>query len=304
VADGRVEVLGEEQVPEVVDGERGPPEPRCAAAVLQDPVDDLLGVLATAGRPRCGEVATEVVDAHVGRAGGVAGEERAHVVGRGRVLEREPAREEDAAPVRPHLGRRPVALVPGGGVLGGGEPRGEPFSRSAIFSRREVSGKASDSCGGGKRLMIGARGRRRSSSERGCAACTSVRARLDRCFPTGFTANRKPATSDTVPRPVQVGVDRSLGVRGHHFPRWWIRVMLERLAPKFQARPPRFPLLAAKQRRRFLLSKWNNSGMSTRPCYVSPKVIRQENVLAQILQRYNLIRSNVFSARSAAARVL
>jgi hypothetical protein len=51
VADGRVEVLGEEQVPEVVDGERGPSEPRVAAAVLQDPVDDLLGVLTTAGRP-------------------------------------------------------------------------------------------------------------------------------------------------------------------------------------------------------------------------------------------------------------
>lgn len=51
MADGRVEVLREEQVPEVVNGERGPPEPRAAAAVLQDPVDDLLGVLTTAGRP-------------------------------------------------------------------------------------------------------------------------------------------------------------------------------------------------------------------------------------------------------------
>lgn len=147
VLDWRVEVLGEQQVPEIVDGERGPPKPRGAAAVLEDPVNDPLGVLAAAGRPRGGEVAAEIVSTHVGRAGGVSGEERAHVVGRGRILEREPAREEDAAPVRPHLrrrsrrGPRAVALVPRPRrrCVGWGGARGTFFS-VRHFSRREVSG--------------------------------------------------------------------------------------------------------------------------------------------------------------------
>ena len=131
VAEGRVEVLGKEEVHEVVDGERRPPEARGAAAVLQDTVDDLLRDLAVGPSPG-GEVAAEVVGAHVGRPAGEAGEEHAHVLRRRGVAEREPAREEDAALVRPHLRRgRPrlvcrlgLALRPRRGCVGWGGARG------------------------------------------------------------------------------------------------------------------------------------------------------------------------------------
>ena len=139
MAEGRVEVLGKEEVHEVVDGERRPPEARGAAAVLQDPVDDLLRDLAVGPSPG-GEVAAEVVGAHVGRPAGEAGEEHAHVLRRGGVAEREPARKEDAALVRPHLHRGAASAslsVPGGGVWGGEAL----LCLVWAFSRREVSGR-------------------------------------------------------------------------------------------------------------------------------------------------------------------
>lgn len=163
MAEGRVKFLGEEEVHEVVDGERRPPEARGAAAVQQDPVDDLLRDLAVGPSPG-GEVAAEVVGAHVGRPGGEAGEERAHVLGRGGVAEREAAREEDAALVRPHLhgGRRPrlacpllllllgLALRPRRRCVGwGGASSFVSFGhfRDARFQGDPVGGRA---CGGGE----------------------------------------------------------------------------------------------------------------------------------------------------------
>jgi hypothetical protein len=158
VAEGRVEVLGEEEMHEVVDGERRPPEARGAAAVLQDPVDDLLRDLAVGPSPG-GEIAAEVVGAHVGRPAGEAGKEHAHVLRRGGVAQREPAREEDAALVRPHLRRgRPrlvyplgLASVPGGGVWGGEARGGAPLSRLGIFAPRgfrEGDSEGGRTCGG------------------------------------------------------------------------------------------------------------------------------------------------------------
>lgn len=118
MADGRVEVLGEEEVVEVVDGEGRLPETRGAGAALKGSVNDPLRRLQVAiaaavavGAPRGGEVAAELVDAHVRRAAGEAGEERAHILRRGRVAEREPAREEDAALVRPHRRRLCLAAL-------------------------------------------------------------------------------------------------------------------------------------------------------------------------------------------------
>lgn len=133
MADGRVEVLGEEEVLEIVDGERRLPEARGAAALLQDPVDDpLRRVGVDVGLPAGGEVAPELVDAHVGCAAGVAGEQHAHVARRGRVAQREPTGEEDAALVRPHL------RVAGAGAAFMDLRRAHAFSLFARSSRLGV----------------------------------------------------------------------------------------------------------------------------------------------------------------------
>lgn len=107
-ADGRVEVVGEEEAVEFFEGDERPPHPRDARAPLpvadlvEEPVGGGLRIVVFGAGALGLEVAAEAVGAHGGGTAGVVGEEGAHVVRRRRVRPAVAAPEAEAALVRAH----------------------------------------------------------------------------------------------------------------------------------------------------------------------------------------------------------
>lgn len=142
-SEGRIKLLGEEVVVEVVDGEGRLgelAEEGLALAEQEGLLHDPLGVgVGAVAALRLGHEAAELVGGHVGRALGVGGEGRPHVRRRLRLARPEPPREAEAAGVAPHS-----AIPPPPSPLPPSPRRPSSFSSRSRGGRKEKRARERD----------------------------------------------------------------------------------------------------------------------------------------------------------------